>query len=132
MQRKMNNKRKQLKNDITRIHEIMGINKPLLMEQAWVDDLVTSLINAGVKSESALIKAANRVANETLSAVERGKAFDEIVAAANVAAKQGDDAALNIIQNRIRQYMPSTIETTVSNLASSPASVDAFSTAVKN
>ena len=132
MQRKMNNKRKQLKNDITRIHEIMGINKPLLMEQAWVDDLVTSLINAGVKSESALIKAANRVANETLSAVERGKAFDEMVAAANVAAKQGDDAALNIIQNRIRQYMPSTIETTVSNLASSPASVDAFTTAVKN
>lgn len=132
MQRKMNNKRKQLKNDITRIHEIMGINKPLLMEQAWVDDLVTSLINAGVKSESALIRAANRVANETLSAVERGKAFDEMVAAANVAAKQGDDAALNIIQNRIRQYMPSTIESTVSDLASSPASVDAFTTAVKN
>lgn len=132
MQRKMNNKRKPLKNDLMRIHEIMGINKPLLMEQAWVDDLVTSLINAGVKKESALVKAANRVANETLSAVERGKAFDEMFAAANVAARQGDDAALNIIQNRIRQYMPATIETTVSNLVSRPASVDVFTTAVKN
>ena len=134
-QRKM--KRKNLNNQISRIHEIMGTNKkPLLMEQAWVDDLIQSLVSAGVKEESTLMKLGRKLetglADDGVTALttkQRAETIDKMVAAARATK---DDAIISVINNKLIKNIPQTTLDTIKTMTKSADSISQLKNAVNN
>jgi len=74
------------KDNIKRIHEIMGVNKKVIVEQAYIDDLLQFLISRGARSIDELAplitKLENQVADASTSTAAKRKTLNDIVTTA--------------------------------------------------
>ncbi len=74
------------KDNIKRIHEIMGVNKNIIVEQAYIDDLLQFLISRGARSIDELAplitKLENQLADASTSTAAKRKTINDIVTTA--------------------------------------------------
>ena len=89
---------KKLLNEINRLNELMGLNKKLLNEQAWIDDLITGIISAGAKQGDEITTLAAKLSDDTLTTLEKTKTLEDII---KIARKEGNEDLLTAINKQL-------------------------------
>ena len=89
---------KKLLNEINRLNELMGLNKKLLNEQAWIDDLITGIISAGAKQGDEITTLAAKLSDDTLTTLEKTKTLEDII---KIARKEGNKDLLTAINKQL-------------------------------
>lgn len=89
---------KKIINEINRLNELMGLNKKLLNEQAWVDDLLTGLIQAGAKQGDEITTLTAKLSDDALTTLEKTDVLEDII---RIAQREGNDDLLRIINTQL-------------------------------
>ena len=89
---------KKIINEINRLNELMGLNKKLLNEQAWVDDLLTGLIQAGAKQGDEITTLTARLSDNALTTLEKADALEDII---RIAQREGNDDLLRVVNTQL-------------------------------
>lgn len=93
---KKNNKK--IINEINRLNELMGLNKKLLNEQAWIDDLITGLIQAGAKQGDEITTLATKLSDDALTTLEKTDVLEDII---RIAQREGNDDLLRVVNTQL-------------------------------
>src|SRR6056300_762742 len=89
---------KKIINEINRLNELMGLNKKLLNEQAWVDDLLTGLIQAGAKQGDEITTLVAKLSDDTLTTLEKTDVLEDII---RIAQREGNNDLLLAVNTQL-------------------------------
>ncbi len=89
---------KKIINEINRLNELMGLNKKLLNEQAWIDDLLTGLIQAGAKQGDEITTLTAKLSDDALTTLEKTDVLEDII---RIAQREGNDDLLRVINTQL-------------------------------